>query len=447
MREKWGRPFAAVLSVVGLVIGLVVAPADGAAPARPAGGPGDVACGSTSWTDVNGQGLPTAMSYDGWGRCPSAPDALWWARWSYPRYPLLCVPADSPLPAYEFIWVSDAALGRTPLLDQRPGLVDRTVRRAVSVFAASKNAAITSPAGLATATTPRLVTVPGRDGRCRPRFDRVTVPHAVLRREPYQNWTNPATGAVELGLWPWLEQHGYPPTDDRRYITITDSPGVWNFLGGATIVPCEGMAYGAADARPGPENCNQTGGTWMTVSTDNRVQDFDPVSTGSFGERLAHELVHGMGALVEGAPHYNPLNAGHPSDCADLLCYNNIAEDGQHYDACGGAPADSWDAFFSSGANSSRAAYRLDCGRDDYYGFALVDGSVQEKPWTQTRWAGEDDRFFWGGVDGYDGAPFSATAFSIPPECTYDPHGWCPPGVQPVGAARRTAAVQAPVVR
>jgi hypothetical protein len=72
---------------------------------------------------------------------------------------------------------------------------------------------------------------------------------------------------------------------------------------------------------------------------------------------------------------------------------------------------------------------------------------VQERPWTRTRWAGEDDRFYWGGVDGYDGAPFSNEAFPIPPECTYDPDGWCPPGVQPVASAGEASAVQPHVVR
>ena len=406
---------AAVLVAGGLLVPAPQAAADGR-------------CGSAPWTTRNAAGVPVPMARAGWGNCPSRPQALWWARWSYPEYPLLCVPARSRLPAWEFVWITDAERPKVPLVDTRPRLVRNSVRRAASVFAASRNAAITSPAALAAASAPRIVTFTGRYGRCQPRFARATVPHAVLQREPYQNWTDPDTGELQLGLWPWLETHGFPARDDRRYITVTDTSGVWNYLGGATIIPCSGSGYGPVDLSPGAQNCNQAGGTWMTLSTDNRAEDFRVTSTGSFGERLAHELAHGMGAVLEGSPHSNVDNPLHPSDCADLLCYNNVAEAGQSYDRCGGSPTDTWSGFVTSDANTSRAAYRLDCGRDDYFAYHLRDGVLEEKGWAATRFAGEDNRFYWGGAEGYSGPPFSNLDYRIPPQCTYDPEGWCPPG-------------------
>ena len=413
--------FPRVLLVVVLAVVGLAAPVRATADASK--------CGRTSWSTLTGAGLPAPMAHDGWGDCPSSTRAMWWGRWSYPDYPLLCVPASSPEPAWEFIWVTDQGQPKVPLVTTHPWLVRRAVRRAVSVFAASRNSAIRDRSDLAVASTPRIVTFRGRNGRCQPLFRRVTVPHDVLLREPYQNWTDPETGQLELGLWPWLESHGFPSRDDRRYITVTDTRGVWNFLGGATIVPCSGSGYGPADLQPGAQNCNQKGGTWMTLSTDGGLNDFRANATGSFGERLAHEFAHGMGAVVEGSPHANPDNPGHPSDCADLLCYNNVAQPGQDYDRCGGSPGDTWRAYLSSDANTSRASYRLDCGRDDYYAYVLRDGVLDERAWAAERWAGEDDRFYWGGVDGYQGPSFSNLDYRVPPACTYDPTGWCPPRV------------------
>jgi hypothetical protein len=419
--------FVRAVAALALVAAGLLPPVAPIAPVAAAAGP---MCGQASWSTTNAAGIPAPMADDGWGDCPSAPRALWWARWSYPDYPLLCVPATSSQPAWQLVWVTDADRPKVPLIDSRTRLVRTAVRRAVSVFAASRNAAITNPADLAVASTPRIVTVRGRDGRCEPRFVRVTVPHAVLQREPYQNWTDPETGELQQGLWPWLEDHGFPARGDRRYITITDTAGVWNFLGGATIIPCSGSAYGPVDLRPGAQNCNQQGGTWMTLSTDNRVSDFRATGTGSFGERLAHEFAHGMGAVLEGAPNANEQNPLHPSDCADLLCYNGVDQDGQHYDRCGGSPVDTWAGFVASGASTSRSAYRLDCGRDDYYAYRRRDGVVEERAWAAVRWAGEDNRFYWGGEEGYDGPVFSNADHRIPPGCTYDPAGWCPPGVE-----------------
>ena len=74
-----------------------------------------------------------------------------------------------------------------------------------------------------------------------------------------------------------------------------------------------------------------------------------------------------MGAVLAGSPNANEENLLHPGDCADLLCYNNAAEDGQHYDRCGGSPVDTWAGFVAryaarsvpAGARVPRCAYAL----------------------------------------------------------------------------------------
>ena len=438
MRKK--LPLLAMLAMVACTL---VAPAAGASTEPswrdPAPRLADTGCGQSTWSQLNANGYPLPMTFDGWGDCPSSRSALWWARWSYPDYPINLVPADSPEPAFQLIWVTNADAPKTPLIDSKPGMVRNQVRRAVSAIAASNNRGVVTAADAERTSAPRIVSFlgTGADGRpqVQPLFARATVPQAVLRREPYQNWVNPATGELEQGLWPYLEDHGYPARANRRYITITDYAGVWNQLGGATVVPCSGNGYGPADTQPGPQNCNNKGGTWMTISlAGNAGRDLGPEQTLSFGEKLAHELAHSMGGVLPDSPHYNPDHPLHPSDCADLLCLNSYDQPGQHYTACGGSKSDTFRAFTNgifSSPNTSRWAYRLDCGRDDYFALDLVDGHVVERDWAESRWAGENNQFFWGG-ERPDAplAPFSNDRYKIAPECTYNPAGWCPPGVQ-----------------
>lgn len=435
-----------LLTAVGAVVALLLLPV-GTAPAR-----ADTRCGQSTWDQVNRHGVPRPMTFDGWADCPSAPTAIGFARWSYPRFPIWTeIGRADPTPAYQFIWVTNADDPVTPLVESHRPRVRAQIRRAMSVIAGSFDRGATTRGGLTHTGAPRVVgfTPRGRATRpttVQPVVDEVAVPQAVLQREPYQAWVNPETGRLEPGLWPYLELHGYPATNDRRYITITDDPRVWNRQGGAAIVPCSGSGYGPADETPDPTvNCNNAGGTWLTISLSGDARrDLDPVSNASLGQLLAHEWAHATGAVTEGAPHFNPDNFAHPSDCADLLCYNSIDQDGQHYDACGGAGADTWDAFqrgWPMSAAESRAAFRMDCGRDDYFGLAPAGESVVERDWTTRRWSGHRSRFLWGdGGTAYAGAPFSNLDHPIPPQCTYDPAGWCPPGVTPSGRSAREPA-------
>jgi hypothetical protein len=402
----------------------------------------DSGCRQSTWDQLNRHGVPRPMTFDGWADCPLRRGAVGFEKWSYPDYPIWSEiePAEA-VPAYQLIWVTNAAHPKTPLIDTHRARVRSHIRRAMSVIAGSSNRGATTRADLVKSGAPRVVgSTTARTATVQPVVDQVTVPQAVLRREPYQNWINPGTGQREMGLWPYLESHGYPARNDRRYITITDDAGVWNYRGAAAIVPCSGSGYGPADLDPDPaQNCNNAGGTWLTVSLSGEPdEDLEAVSGSSLGQLLAHEWAHAAGGVVEGAPNSNPLNFLHPSDCADLLCYNNLDQDGQHYDACGSAAADTWTAFnlgWPASAADSRAAFRMDCGRNDYFGLYLSGGVVAERRWTSTRWSGHRSRFLWGDAGtSYAGEPFSNLDHQIPPACTYDAGGWCPPGT--VTAAR-----------
>ena len=385
------------------------------------------------WDSTNREGIPLAMTRDRWGDRGNVGDNIGMAEWSYPRYPLNCSSATSPAPAFQFIWVTDAGNPKVPYIDVDPKPFRDSVRRAASVFAASANQRIATRTQKLFDHTPRFVTSRDRFGSCQPLISRATVPRAVLQREPYQYWLNPRTGKLEMGMWPWLETLKGFDDPNRHYITITDSPVVWNYLGGATSIPGGGIGYGPADDQPGPQNLNNIGGTWTTVSTNNTRDYFDTKWGGDFAEILAHELAHGMGAVLPSAPHYNPDNQLHPSDCADLLCYNHVDKDGQTYLACGPRTATDWWRFVLRGGDNDRDAYRLDCNRDDYFAIR-ADGSGKEMPWANQRWAGNRNRFFWGNQNRapYRGPAFSNTDYSIPPQCTYDnsEDAWCPPGVK-----------------
>jgi hypothetical protein len=258
----------------------------------------------------------------------------------------------------------------------------------------------------------------------------VRVPAEVLAREDIQNWVNPTTGVRERGLWAYLEEHGYPALDNRRYLAIVDDTRAadrrWFGMKGHSIIPANSGGYAPTDRDPSQQNRNNVGGTWLTVFTDGSRLDFR-ADGGEFGPALAHELAHSMGATLEGSPNYNEQSFGHPTDCADLLCYNNYEQVGQHYTVCSAARQDNYQSFFQAWGSESKAANRLDCGRDDYFA-VYADGSG-EKPWADVRWSGSRNQFFWGNQHRprYAGEPF--TNPDIPPSCLYLEDGYCPPGV------------------
>ena len=371
----------------------------------------------------------------GWQDRPSG-DGPWSFRtWSYAQYPLNC-DAQAGV-AYQFIWAQQAGDAHVPLLATRLPAVQAAVRRAGSVFAASWAHVIDSAATKLSDHTPRVVTGRARDGRCQVAFDRVRVPGDVWPREPYESFDNdgdPATPPRQ-GIFAWLQAQGFD-RPDRRYVVLEQGPGVWNPGGGVALMAANGT-FAPLDDQPGPQNRNEAAGTWIAVNVREDGSGLDPYATGNLGEELAHEWAHSLGAVLPTAPHYNALNpnGGHAADCADLLCYNDFDADGQHYAACGGSAVDTFQAFRTDPRDPrwgldapqvSRAAYRLDCRRDDYWGVAARTGA--EKPWAAQRWSTHHSRWLWGNPDVYTGPAFDVGAHGVPPQCAYDPGGWCPDG-------------------
>ena len=378
-----------------------------------------------------------ATEQPGWFNRASDSGSWSFRHWSYAGYPLNCGARADGGPAYQFIYAQRAGDTHASLLETRRARIRGVVRRASSVFAASAARVVDSAATKLADHSPRIVTFRGASGRCQVAFKRVSVPADVWKREPYENYDNdgdPSTPPRQ-GIFAWLRAHGYD-RPERRYVVLEQGPGVWNPGGGAAIIAADGT-FLPYDDQPGPQNHNEAAGTWIVVSVRQDGSSLDPSSTGNLGEVLAHEWAHTLGAELRTAPHYNSANPNkdHPSDCADLLCYNVYDADGQHYDACGGASADTYQAFRTDptdpewGLNApqvNRDAYRLDCGRDDYWGVDATTGA--DLPWTSTRWSTSHSRWLWGNPDVYTGPDFDMGAFDVPPECAYDPGGWCPDG-------------------
>lgn len=380
-------------------------------------------------TDADADGIPDTFELPGWGRRPSAtigsPNGF--QKWSYPNYPMNCLPDTTTEEAYEILWVSDASVpDRMPFYKRNRGRFNTGIRRASSVFAASTGRAFPTASAKLTDRTPRIVTYVNLSGECQPKVTNVTVPHSVYLREPYQNWNHDSDPATpnQMGIWPYLETQGHDDPN-RRYVTIVDGANVWNHRGGSAIVWGGGSGYGPVDDRPSVANKNNADGIWMSLSTTNDAADWDPAFDGKAPGRLAHEFAHGVGGVYGTSPNANVEgNPLHPTDCADLLCYNNRDVDGQTYDNCGPATANSFRHYSDRDGSQSRPAFRLDCGRNDYW------NHLNQLP--SGKWNGYDNSFYWGNQSEHDytGARFSNLDFQIPPQCTYDPYGYCPPGVQ-----------------
>lgn len=397
-----------------------------------------------AWRARTAEGIPQALGQPRWGDSPYAIGfgVFGIEKWTYARFPLPCAPSSTPLPAYQVLWVEPDLRHRPTVMDTEPYVVRGALRRVASIFAASANAPIRSQQDLEHSLIPRFITETDRaSGLCRPRIDRVAVPVAVLRREAIQNWDNPRTGVREQGLYAYLQSHGYPARENRRVLTIVAdlrSPDYawWGAVGEAQSLGI-GTGYGPLDDRPGAQNTNNAGDLWATVFTDGRAWDFEP-GAGDLVGVIAHEISHGLGAVLETAPHHNDENFAHASDCADLMCYNTIDEPGQDYLACSRATEQTFDSFTALASEVGRASLRLDCHRDDYFA-ERADGSG-EKQWAEQRWSISRNRFLWGNQDREPYVGPMLVAPEVPPSCLTNADGYCPPGVQrPAAVSPRTA--------
>jgi hypothetical protein len=152
---------------------------------------------------------------------------------------------------------------------------------------------------------------------------------------------------------------------NRKYVLFADTDAL---CGIATLM---------YDDRPGPDNPNNAGPSWARV--DRGCWN---------GAIAAHEIMHMLGAVQPGAPHYD--DTGHCTDDRDLMCYQNP----------GGKRV-------RIRCRSYLDEDRLDCAKDDYFNLAPRAGSYLARHWNTAR-----SSFLYGG----------GPAKPTPPRAVSSPH-------------------------
>lgn len=169
--------------------------------------------------------------------------------------------------------------------------------------------------------TPRFV----HDDKCRPTITQVAVP-ASAYKAGYQP------------VFDWLHDNGYA-RDDRKYLLMVHDR-TKNICGRGTYF---------FDASPGLDNAN------------NRRTGYAYVERSCWGHIETHEVVHTLGAVLEGAPNAN--SAGHCSDEHDIMCYDD-GTGTRLRKVC----SEAWEQL-------------LDCGGDDYFNPNPKPGSYLATHW------------------------------------------------------------------
>lgn len=116
-----------------------------------------------------------------------------------------------------------------------------------------------------------------------------------------------------------------------------------------------GIATLFYDDRATADNLNNAGPSWARV--DRGCWSAEPT---------VHEIFHMLGAVENGAPHYD--GTGHCTDDHDVMCYQNP----------GGKK-------LRIRCRSNVGEVRLDCGKNDYFNIAPHDGSYLAKHWDTAR--------------------------------------------------------------
>lgn len=295
-----------------------------------------VSLNTPAHADHDGDTIPDEFEAIGWWNVGSPTDDTPQRKWTYHKFPVTC--NDSPsLPAIQVLWVTKP--GQTPSIDD-PTIRDQVrndLNRATSIFAASAQTVATSDPALLTNLTPRFITWQQNNGRCYPILERVEVPAATF------DTSIPA-------VWSYLRSIGYnSPT--RKYLTLTQThPGTQPWAGMAEF-PGD---LDADDKSPGNDANN--GSHLLVVVRPQSITKY-------IAKTVAHELGHSLGAVAEGAPHRNTSNQWHPSDCLEIMCYFGLHSVPGQQNVCG------YDAL------GNPEAYRLDCGKDDYFNTAPAPGS------------------------------------------------------------------------
>ncbi len=134
-------------------------------------------------------------------------------------------------------------------------------------------------------------------------------------------------------------------TGKLRYVVYYDAPSSTGAAGTGHVF--------RTDSSAGAANQNNKGGLFAIEYR------FDQGGGVPHWEVLIHEVLHTMGGVVAAAPH--STSAGHCTDGADVMCYD-----------------DGTGAGFSESSCSTKV---LDCNRDDYFNPAPAAGSFLATNW------------------------------------------------------------------
>lgn len=278
--------------------------------------------------------IPDEFEVSGWWNTGSPTPESPSRKWTYHKFPITCN-TNAALPAFQVLWVTKP--GQTVDLDDPAKLdvIRNDFNRIASIFAASAKKVLSSDAALLTDKTPRFVTWQTAGGRCHPIFERVQVSASIYDAGYSSIWNALRTGNNS-------NAKTYNAAN-RKYLSVTQTIPANDTYAGIAENP---GYYDGADKTTG-NAANSSSHLLVVSNAQHRGEDF--------GWTGAHEMGHALGALAQLAPHNNLSAIMHPTDCLEVMCYQPIGDTPGQVNVCG----------LSNYSNPE--AYRLDCGKDDYF--------------------------------------------------------------------------------
>lgn len=196
--------------------------------------------------------------------------------------------------------------------------------------------------------TPRWLT---NASSCKVQISNAPIPGSVL------------DSSDQSSLMSWLGQNYTDPM--KKYVLIVQKDS-------DSAVPNCGWSYNSGtwydDTRPGHDNRGNNEAGYAILDGPNLSNGAD-IQTNAEG-CFFHEVVHMLGAMHITAPHFNSQNPGHPTDCWDVLCYEQGGFGQTVMNTCD---------------NKKKNMVRLDCHNNDYFSVA-GDNGLAKKSWTSQWW-------------------------------------------------------------
>lgn len=320
----------------------------------------------------------------------------WWNRpsgahgadWVYPYFPAACYQADAraggtAASAWQVLWVYPD--NRPNRLATRLRTVRLSVRGAQSVYAASAGRYLRNQGDLfARSLAPRFVTT----ARCQPDVRPVKVPASVYDTGRVWPGSSSPTPFGPGTVTDWLLAHGYDRPNRKYLVILQSSPSYAPGWAGISedLAAGAGSGDGRGDETPTLDNpANYTSFSYVDSSWV-FLGGRDVADTVYPAQLIAHEMTHSLGAMTASAPHDSSVNPLHPTDCWDLLCYDNQTAGQTYSNGCGTK---------ATASDLARSHLRLDCNRDDYWAPA-TDAGAPAAAWTRQRWAVSSSSFLYG---------------------------------------------------